>query len=1127
MKTKLLGKITLLAFVLMVTLSFGSISPMLATVSAATTIESAGDTGYIIELTGYQSSYDLDDTEDFGDATGYKLPTPVVKSWTGSTTQVESGVNVDVTVTSSSGREVAVAESGSDRFIQVGKSDRYTVTYTATNESGVVTATRNVTIDITAQDAEFEFDSNSPQIMPTVVEAGDKIVFPWPRVSFGDDQYATEPNITITLEGPTKANEGATSAVTSRELGNQVIDNVNYKTYTVTENDTGTFTVTYTYDNSGTDIVEKFTFNVVTTAPEVDLAYSGWSSSIENLSLSVGQEAPLPTPTVINTAQSNVTVSNVYTEITIVNLTTNKTYPVITDFKFTPDEDGDYRITYVTKDFTGAVVSYTTLKSHVRKTGDSITIKVVDDYSDKVTVDGEGNTTIDSSMADINDVENADYAIPSNVYLVGGKATVTFPAIYATAGWGDYDNLHLTRQIYRRNSSQQVLELQQKPNSSETYKAYEEAPYTFTSEGEYSIRYIAYYVDNEGKEITGTTRQLSFSFTVHDVDAEPTIDLSITAPNVTKATRKGSTITFSAPTATSVISGTNEVADANIKIDVRYRFNYGTDYSDYYTAELNDDNLYEIKIEMPEGMEESQWNTVSSLEISFEAIDDFCDGVPATAVRTVSIVDFSADNTAPQLTAFDASVDSSEAGILTLPTVTFTDDNSSISLVAYVLKGNSVMRVINANTGDTATIQGATYTPTEEGTYTVTYVATDQNNNISTISVNYKVDFHNGYSVSIDNISAQQYGTVINLLDYINVTDHGTAIDMADMTVRVVQEEVTQEFLNSAESMPNNTLIIYVSGDFQFPIADRIDGEIVTLEGDVTVRAWAKDSEGVCDYTQNGSSAITFTTSDSTNPTFTIEDESLDGSNYEFTDSTADNEITLPWFDRVIDNESGINPDTMKIEVYYQDTPDEIIHTFTSANIDALKFTPNRQGKITAEYSVSDMIGNTYTRTFTLNIGDVTPPEIVLNDGAITADNYVGGKLTIDLNNFDIDNDALDPLEDIAITITRDGTDVEFSRDSENRNIIEITLDTAGTYVVTFDTEDTAGNQAQTVTRTYNISAQSTTPTNTATIWGTILIIVALIVLGLVIFFFVKPSKSKVSAPKTTTKKDEDSKKNK
>ncbi len=1126
MKTKLLGKITLLAFVLMVTLSFGSISPMLATVSAETTISSAGATGYIIELTDYQSSYDLEDTESFNGIMGYKLPTPKLKNWHSSTTEdvAITETNFDVTVTNSSGREVAVAEDNGTRFIQVGKSDRYTVTYTATNESGVVTATRNVTIDITAQDAEFEFDSNSAQILPTVVEAGDNIVFPWPKVKTGDgdDDYVTEPNIVITLEGPTKANEGATSAVTQRELGNQVINNVNHKTYKITENDTGTFTVTYTYNNSGTDIVKKFTFNVVSTAPEVKLAYSGWSSSIENLTLSVGQEAVLPTPTVINTAQNNVTVSNVYTEVSIVNTTTNETYPTITDFRFTPDEDGDYRITYVTKDFTGATVSYTTLKNHVKKTGDSITIKVVDDYSSKVTV-SDGNTTIDASMSDIDAVENADYAIPTNVYLVKGEATVTFPAIYATAGWGDYDNLHLTRQIYKRNSSQQVLELQQKPNSSETYKPYEAAPYKFTSEGEYSIRYIAYYVDDEGKEITGTTRQLSFSFTVHDVDVEPTVDLTVTAPNVTKAARKGSTITFSAPTATSLISGTNEVADANIKLEVVYKFNFSGGTSTEYTAELNDDNVYEINIDMPNGMEESQWDTVTSLEITFRATDDFHDGVPTEVTRTVNIVDFAGDNTAPQLTEFDASVDTSEAGVLTLPKVTFTD-NSSISLVAYVLKGNSVMKVINASTGTTATIQGATYTPTEEGTFTITYVATDQNNNISTISVNYTVDFHNGYSVSIDNISAQQYGTVINLLDYVNVTDHGEAIDMADMTVRVVQDEVNQDYLDNGTNVPNNTLIIYVSGDFSFPSADRIDGEIVTLEGDITVRAWAKDAEGVCDYTQNGSSAITFSTSDSTNPTFTIEDESLDGSNYEFTDSTADNEIELPWFDRVIDNESGINPDSMKIELYYQDTPDDIIHTFTSANIDSLKFTPNRQGKINAVYSVSDIIGNTYSRTFVLNIGDVTPPEIVLND-AVTADDFVGGKLTIDLSKIDIDNDsALDPLEDITITITRDGTDVEFSRDSENRNIIEITMDTAGTYVVTFDTEDAAGNAAQTITKTFNISAGTTAPVNSSTIWGTVLIIVALIVLGLVIFFFVKPSKSKITAPKTTVKKDDDKK---
>ncbi len=1128
MKTKFLGKMTLLAFVLMVTLSFGLLSPMLlAGVSGLTSVEKT-NAGYIIELTGYQSSYDIDDARNFtvnsGDSTtttvkGYALPKATVKDWNGSLSDA-SGVDVTVSVKNSSGRTITpVTATDGTEFIQTGKSDTYYITYSAV-KNDITTATRDITIDITAQDASFEFDSNSAQIMPTVVQAGDEIVFPMPKIALGDeeDSYVENPNIQISLEGPN--NEGE---VGDRTLTDKVIGDKTYKAYTVANTDAGTFTVTYQYTNNGTDIFQKYTFSVVSQRPEVTLAYSGWTNptSIENLVLSVGQEATLPTPTVINTAQNNAAVENVYTQITIVNQTTNETFGPITDFKFTPTQDGDYRITYLTTDFTGQTYTFTIYKNNVKKTGDSITVKVVEDYSSLVTTDAEtDDITIDESMSDIDKVANADYGVPSTVYLVGDEVTVNFPAIYATAGWGDYNNLKLTRQIYKRNSFQQTLENQRiSSDSEETYKAYQTAPYKFTSEGEYSIRYIANYVDENGNDISGTTRQLSFSFTVKKVDAQPEIDLTLTTPNITKSARKGSTITFSAPTVSDVESTSNEVADANVKIDVTYNFTYNTDQtSDNYTATLNADNLYEIVLECPEGFE--YWDSVSALNITFDATDDFnTEFTPIT--KTVSIVDFSSDNVAPTLTAFTDAV-SDDNTVINLPTVTFEDSQTDISLVAYILKNNKVMDVINANTGRSATISGATYTPTEEGTYTVTFIATDQNNNISTISINYTADFNNGYSVTIDSISAQEYGTVIDLLDRIHVTDHGEAVDLATLNVVVVQDEITQGYLTS--SVGNNTLVIQVMGDYTFPSNDRLDGEIVTLEGDITVRAWAKDANGVCDITQNGSSEITFSSSDSTNPTFTIEDESLNGKNYAYTDDTEQNRIELPWFDSVRDTGSGINFDSMKIELSYQDDSEtEVFKTFTSENIDDLSFIPSRQGKINAVYSVADNMGNTYTRTFVLNVGDVTAPEIILEDDAVTCSDRVNGKLKIDLSKVSILNDSLDS-DDLTITITRDGTNIDFTRDTENRNLIEIDLDTAGTYVVTFDVKDAAGNAATQVVKTFTVGSEPSNTVNTSTIWGTVLIIVSLIVLGLVIFFFVKPSKSKNTTTVKTNKKDSDKK---
>ena len=127
MKTKLLGKMTLLAFVLMVTLSFGLLSPMLlAGVSGLISVTKT-NAGYIIELTGYQSSYDLDDARNFtvdgATVQGYALPKATVKDWNGSLSDA-SGVQVTVSVKNSSGRTITpVTATDGTQFIQTGKSD--------------------------------------------------------------------------------------------------------------------------------------------------------------------------------------------------------------------------------------------------------------------------------------------------------------------------------------------------------------------------------------------------------------------------------------------------------------------------------------------------------------------------------------------------------------------------------------------------------------------------------------------------------------------------------------------------------------------------------------------------------------------------------------------------------------------------------------------------------------------------------------------------------------------------------------------------------------------------------------------------------------------------------------------
>ena len=82
-------------------------------------------------------------------------------------------------------------------------------------------------------------------------------------------------------------------------------------------------------------------------------------------------------------------------------------------------------------------------------------------------------------------------------------------------------------------------------------------------------------------------------------------------------------------------------------------------------------------------------------------------------------------------------------------------------------------------------------------------------------------------------------------------------------------------------------------------------------------------------------------------------------------------------------------------------------------------------------------------------------------------------------------------------------------------------IEKAGSYVLTFRITDDAGN---TTTRTleFTVSEPSSAPVISTAVWGTVLIIVSLLILGGVIYFFIKPSKTKVKDTKTKSTKNEE-----
>ncbi|MBO5103053.1 MAG: hypothetical protein J6C13_03070, partial [Clostridia bacterium] len=295
---KLFGKTTFLAFSAMMATSFGFLSPVMVggSLSGATS-----STGPVITLTGYDPVFDIDDASTFDTAaatglSGFKLP-------------VATGASMP-TAKDMAGKSATVVHGADGYYYLVTtKSGKYEITYSS-DSTGAVTSTRNIIVEIKKGSATLNFDSNSAQIIPTIAYVGEKITFPKVKVMNGEEEDTT-------------ASATVNSSITLTDIQGNVktlTEENGYKTYTIASGDTGDFEVTYKYSQPGNTISQKFVFRVAQNEQEVSLKYSAFSNSLESFDLEVGVEAELPKPTVVNSSANDAEVKDVFTKITVTDL---------------------------------------------------------------------------------------------------------------------------------------------------------------------------------------------------------------------------------------------------------------------------------------------------------------------------------------------------------------------------------------------------------------------------------------------------------------------------------------------------------------------------------------------------------------------------------------------------------------------------------------------------------------------------------------------------------------------------------------------------------------------------------------------------------------------------------------
>lgn len=1191
MKFKKIGKIATLAVTFGVAgaVGFGSVAPFNnSLVYAATSYSAVSSVGDQISLTNVKRQYSTEDIKtDEATNKGYiLLATPTVL---GSST-------ISVSATNSSGKTVTVTE-GADGWRLYLSNDKgvYYVNYKATNASGVVTASQNMTVAVDSIAPSFVWESNTKQIIPSKINQGKSFNIPFPSLTDDEGEYlkyddgsGVDKDLTAdfiaSLKDETKFNSiGLKISLKNANNANVTSDCLSYDATTglyklTLPNDAkvGKWTLTYVYSASNSYTITKtFQFQVVSTTyfnPEenVALKFSGFKDSKSiptSMELNVASEFPYAN--IVNTKDGNASI-DVYQVLKLTckygdgatqqttTYTTEQNPEMFDGFKFTPTVAGDYTVEYIVYDAYGNQLShmFDTIMG-VKKGTTGTKVYVVEEYTENLDAVKalKSDDLEDAFYGDSPVLVKADYMVPTKVKT---GTIVTLPAIYAIDLTDGFDSLTFSRVITNKTTGSTVTY-----NLSQSSEERKVAPnktinYEFSTAGEYSIRYQV----KDSASGTSTVYYDTFTVMVED-DFEDTTNPTADFVGLSKTIIAGNSFTFSLDVNDLKSGSTTEYDDTNLKQIVTYSIGTAVENKTIYP---NEDGVYTI--EVPEG-------TANDTEVTIllTVTDDA--GNVGTKTGTVIVKNYSTDTTAPIVaTDFDFEVDDENScwhgssldgttltlvtkqkgDYVTLPRITFSDADSNNLVVSAFVENVPTGNLTKTFSGMSGSLNAVTMGGADSekfqlpyaGKYRVTYVATDANNNVRLYSFEFEAISNTPASIyGVGNISSNvEYGDEIDVVSGITIYDNDT-----------IQTGYSTKFLNASEYAnientltlaANNTLLVYIDGAYTPKQAD--ENKIVAGNGSITIYYWAKNSAGLW---SSAPQVQTISATDSTAPTFYV-DESKMETVHDY-DKTANASSSLVNYVFIADmeslNDSGIGVDlsSKQIVAKYSDTSTELkigkiedidVALFDGEN-DAEKeankqwyvdnymgyVVATKNGTINITYSLSDKNGNAaQTKTVAIACGDITPPTISISDVPFATNYKINDTLTIDLTKTSVSDDSDEEdssvdYNDVTVVVTCDGTTVSKHSSSTDTNLV-YSISKAGNYVVTFTVTDKAGNQTST-TKEFTVNANTVAPTVSTTVWGTILIILALLVLGGVIYFFVKPSKSKGAKKKEEKKEPE------
>lgn len=1029
----------------------------------------------------------------------------------------------------------------------------YTVRYVA---SDGITKSQIYSIFVTGTKPVIEFESNAEVFLPEKIYDAKEVELPLPVVTETNGEVVE--NLSLIRKGDSGTGNYVSVSVKDPNGDDVTLEvrdgKVYFKAVKVNEKYVyGTYTICYEYQSSTglsakkyvtVEVEKDYKENVV---DKVDMTFVWESGKSFPTSGILGQELVLPKPIAQDKNQFNAELKS-YVQVKVDFIPDGNLENVWVSYNGTEDKDfnnttfsfipmhktsnnGYYRVEYTITDYFGHKIE--SLIYEIRNVSDTIkpNVYLVEDYD---VITEEGVKKVDGVVDIANDLT---YMIPNKI-IISTTQDLVLPAIYAEDNYAKYGEMTMQR-LWIDGTTQTRIDTDATVNQAVTLSLSNtdlnaNIKKCLTTAGTYKIRYQVY-------DGVNTNREIEFEVVVVDANFVDSTAPRITMPTITKTVKTGEKISFKVPTVIDYASTSLQEANIdtkNCRVEVGYY--YGSDYENFVNdfklgkaiTDCTDASNYVALKVSKDGKTYSfdapSYQAGYELRIVVRATDNAKFGSPNglagepaknnvtvkdASVRLVNVSD-SAEAPSFDLSQIKTSIDAigqNEKVVIESNSESkdfvFTGNDSdftAISVNVYDPSGNDVTvrgtSTVSATGSNKITLTAGYFQSTKNGQYVVTITAKDIANNIVVVAYTLTIDDTIPPVLEVGEISSTiTVGETIYLPDCIMIDDGEIKENQAEYSIDFRGFDNPKFTFISASN--EFTALEVGTYTFKYVVSDGVNDPVEAIK---TITASAK--------TQTGDASLTLDESDWT-PTASLvpvlDDEENETGRY--------NAINLPYL-QPKNVEKGIK--TYKVTVKDRNGND-INVTETTSNVAVYgTFEPTaKDGVYSVTYSIMDLAGNEYSVTKEIKVGDLTKPEITIDNQEVNlpSSKKLNETLSIKYSDFTFRDDKSSDIE-MTFTVTIQKPNGSTETLSKTDGIYSYTFTEAGTYKLTYKLTDEAGNTTP-VSKDIVVSAEGAEESVvTSIITGVLIGLFVALCAGIVIYFIVVNKKAKVAKKETPTR---------